>query len=131
MAVLNLRGLPKELVARVKSQAALDGKTIVKWVRWVLEAQFNGQATVSADADRRRDGAVGGSAKDGSGGIAQAAGGVGVSGDEVGHSEAGVGAPNGLGLRECPNCGKRLFENRKLRKRGCEDEQCGYREPIR
>lgn len=38
---------------------------------------------------------------------------------------------DGLGLRECPSCGGRMLENRKLRKRLCMDEKCGYQEPIR
>jgi hypothetical protein len=42
MAVLNLRGMDEKLVARVKSQAALEGKKIREWVEWVLAAQFPG-----------------------------------------------------------------------------------------
>ena len=116
MAVLNLRGLPKELVARVKSQAALDGKTIVEWVRWVLEAQFNeGQGMDKQGSVSRAEEADDDKSKH----VAQ------------NHESAVPDMPNGLGLRECPNCGGRLLENRKLRQRICMDEQCGYREPLR
>lgn len=36
----------------------------------------------------------------------------------------------GLGLKECPDCGGRMLENRKQRLLMCMDEQCNYREPI-
>jgi hypothetical protein len=40
MATWNLRGVNDRLAAMVKSQAALEGKTLVEWVTWVVAAQF-------------------------------------------------------------------------------------------
>jgi ribosomal protein S27AE len=102
MPYMLVKDVPLELVAEVNRAAKLAGKNQSEWVRWVLEAQFNGTG-LRRTVDER---VVGSSLASCSESLAPA------EGDEVEEDE-----------KRCPECGEPLVWNKVMKHWECE---CGW-----